>query len=288
MLTSQALAAFTLYLRANGRSAHTLRAYAGDLNRLPAMAEHTEGLTPLVMQRLVAGKAGKPATVNRLKAALRAFGEWLADGGLAPKNPAALLEIKRTDSVHHEALTDCERKRMLRELWTRKGCVAHRDAVMLEVLLSTGIRLAELVGLDIADVDLERKKLSVRVKGGHQEERFIPSDLVKILRAYLRERRRSGSESEALFLSGRQERLTARAVEYRFAHWLLWAGITRDGLTVHSTRHTFGTRLYRKTKDLVLVQKAMGHRTIAATRVYVHDDQAALEDAVNALKENFG
>lgn len=288
MKTADALDAFKTFLQANGRSAHTIRAYMSDIASLQDAAPDTSDISPFVMQRLAAEKAGKPATVNRRKAALRTFGAWLADTGLAEKNPAALLEIRRPEASHHEALTDAERKRMLRELWTRKGCVAHRDAVMLETLLSTGIRLAELVGLDIADVDLERKRLSVRVKGGHQEERFIPSDLVKILRTYIRERRRLDSDSDALFLSGRKERLCARAVEYRFSQWLTWAGISREGLTVHSTRHTFGTRLYRRTKDLVLVQKAMGHRTIAATRVYVHDDQAALEDAINALAENFG
>jgi integrase/recombinase XerC len=172
---------------------------------------------------------------------------------------------------------------MLRELAARKGMAASRDLVILELFLNTGVRLSELVGLDIRDVDLDAKRITIHAKGGHLETRFLNSDLRTTLRKYLRHRADMLSHSTALFLSNRNDRISTRQVQMRFEQWLAWAGIDRPGLTVHSLRHTFGTRLYRKTHDLVLVGKAMGHRTSEATRVYVHEDVAALEEALESL-----
>ena len=172
---------------------------------------------------------------------------------------------------------------MLREVGARKGAAAARDRVMLELLLGTGIRLSELVGLDIADVDLDGKRITIRAKGGDTETRFINANLRRRLRRYLRERNQVLADTPGLFLSNRETRISRRQVQVRFGLWLQWAGIERDGLSVHSLRHTFGTRLYRKTRDLVLVGKALGHRTTEATRVYVHPDDDALEDALESL-----
>jgi len=154
---------------------------------------------------------------------------------------------------------------------------------MLELALGTGIRLSELVGLDVGHVDLDAKHLTVRVKGGRVETRFLSSDLRVLLRKYMRRRQQEATDSPALFLSNRGQRISTRQVQGRFHRWLEWAGIDRPGLSVHSLRHTFGTRLYRKTRDLVLVGKALGHRTMEATLVYVHEDSEALEEALESL-----
>jgi integrase/recombinase XerC len=235
------------------------------------------------VQLLADGSPRADLTVNRLKAALRSFGGWLVDTGLQSANLAGGLDIRRTTRRSPSYLSDAERKRMSREVASRKGAAAERDRVMLEVLLGTGIRLAELVGLDTTDVDLEGKRLTIHAKGGHAETRFLNTDLRTLLRKYLRRRAESPADSPALFLSNRDTRISARQVQARFEEWLRWAGVDRADLSVHSLRHTFGTRLYRKTHDLVLVGKAMGHRTIEATRVYVHDDAEALEEALETL-----
>jgi len=138
-------------------------------------------------------------------------------------------------------------------------------------------------GLDIADVDLDGKRITIRAKGGRVETRFLNSDLRVALRKHLRTRREADAQTPALFLSRRDERLSARQLQDRFGQWLGWAGIDRPGLSIHSLRHTFGTRLYRKTHDLVLVGKAMGHKTVEATRIYVHEDSEALEEALESL-----
>lgn len=294
MTLYQAIEQFTTYLEANRRSPATINVYRHDLLGLLRFAGDLplETLTPDVVHRFVAseavqfradGTAKSTVTVNRVKAALRSLGSWMADTGVLPRNPAAGLAIRRTDRKSPSALTAPERKRMLHEVGARKGTAAARDRVMLEVLLNTGVRLAEMVGLDIADVDLDDKRITVHVKGGRTETRFLNTDLRILLRRYLRRRANACTESAALFLSNRGTRISRRQVEARFSLWIAWAGIDRPGLTVHSTRHTFATRLYARSRDLVLVGKALGHRTTEATRIYVHTDDALLEEALESL-----
>jgi len=294
MRISNAIEQFSTYLQANRRSPHTISCYRRDLAGLVQFAGDVDidALTPDLLYAFVVseavqlkpdGAARSAVTINRCKAALRSFGTWLVQTGAADRNPAGGLGIRRTTRQSPSTLSEPERKRMVREVGARKGAAASRDRVMLETLLSTGIRLAELVGLDIADVDLDGKRITIQAKGGNIETRFLNADLRRRLRRYVRQRSQVLAESPALFLSNRSTRISTRQVQARFRLWLQWAGIDRDGLTVHSTRHTFGTRLYRKTRDLVLVGRAMGHRTIEATAIYVHRDDEELEDALETL-----
>ncbi len=290
----QAIEDFAFHLRANGKSPRTIEGYHRDLDLLQVFLGDipVKTLTPDRMARFVAsdevclkisGERKAEVTINRTKAALKSFGRWLEQTGVVDRDPSRALEIRRASRKSPSAFTEPERKRFLRELTSRKGTVAQRDRVMAALMLGTGIRLSELVGLDIADVDLETKHLTIHAKGGRTETRFLNSDLRRWLRKYLRIRADMDTHSTALFLSNRNTRISTRQVQTRFKLWLTWAGINRPGLSVHSLRHTFGTRLYRKTKDLVLVGRAMGHRTIEATRIYVHPDAEFLEDAIESL-----
>jgi integrase/recombinase XerC len=294
MRLSEAIEGFSVSLLANRRSPATIAAYRRDLGGLVRHAGdvdvsvlsratvHAFVASPAV-QFLADGSPRADLTVNRLKAALRSFGGWLVDAGLQPANLAGGLDIRRTTRRSPSYLSDAERKRMSREVASRKGAASERDRVMLEVLLGTGIRLAELVGLDTSDVDLEGKRLTIHAKGGQTETRFLNTDLRTLLRKYLRRRAEIPADTSALFLSNRDTRISARQVQARFDEWLRWAGIDRAGLSPHSLRHTFASRLYKKTHDLVLVGRAMGHRSLDATRVYVHLTDDAIEDAIESL-----
>ncbi len=294
MRLSHAIEQFTTYLQANRRSPHTISCYLRDLAGLVRFAGDVDiaALTPDLLHGFVVsdavqlkpdGAARAEVTVNRTRATLRSFGRWLEQNRHVDGNPAATLEIRRISRQSPSTLSDPERKRVLREVGARKGEAAARDRVMLELLLGTGIRLAELVGLDTGDVDLDGKRITIRAKGGDTETRFLNADLRRRLRRYMRQRNQVLTESPALFLSNRGTRVSTRQVQARFRLWLQWAGIDRDGLTVHSTRHTFGTRLYRRTRDLILVGRALGHKTAEATAIYVHNDDEALEEALESL-----
>ncbi len=294
MRMTDAINRFSIFLEANGRSPRTIDGYRRDLELLIAFTGNVD-LADFTSDRVHAflisgpvrlrkdGKPRAPVTVNRTKAAVKSFGRYLIQSGLVEHDPTGAIEIRRANRNSPQAFTEPERKRLLRELASRTGTAAVRDRVMASVMLATGLRLSELVGLDIADLDFETKHISIKAKGGRRETRFINSNLRRLLRKYLRIRSDMPTHSTALFLSNRLSRISTRQVQTRFKQWLAWSGIDRAGLTVHSLRHTFGTRLYRKTKDLILVGKAMGHKTIEATRVYVHTTDDALEDALELL-----
>jgi integrase/recombinase XerC len=161
--------------------------------------------------------------------------------------------------------------------------LAIRDRVVIELFLGTGIRLQELVDLDIDDVDLDAKHLHVRAKGDVPQVKFLKSKIRSLLRSYLKERRRQGDgECRALFLSNRGSRLCERQVARRLEHWLKAARIEKQ-LTPHALRHTFATHLYSRTGDILVVQRALGHRDLSTTQIYTHLVDGVLEDATERL-----
>ena len=136
----------------------------------------------------------------------------------------------------------------------------------------------------MGDVALDAKHLHIRqAKGGAPQVKFLKTGLRTLLRGYLTERKKRGSgDCQALFLSARETRLSQRQIANRLAHWLGKAGIDKQ-LSPHALRHTFATHLYAKTGDLLLVQRALGHRDIVTTQVYTHLVDGALEEALESL-----
>ena len=289
--------AFCARLSAEGRSPATIAAYRRDLALVARVAGE---LTPgIVCRTVTAGlldqvfSAGavtesergprSAASLHRMKAAVRAFFAWAAETGVVGDNPARSIRMHRLPRKLPVFLTTAEKKRLLKELKGRTDFSTLRDRAMIEVLLGTGIRLGELAALDMDDIDLDAKHLRVRAKGNVPQVKFIKTDLRTLLRRYLAERRRHGRpEMEALFLSNRDGRLCQRQIANRLAHWLRKAGIEKE-LTPHGLRHTFATHLYGATNDLLVVQRALGHRDVSTTQIYTHLVDGQLEEALERL-----
>jgi integrase/recombinase XerC len=289
--------AFCARLSAEGRSPATIAAYRRDLALVARVAGE---LTPgIVCRAVTAGlldqvfSAGavtesergprSAASLHRMKAAVRAFFAWAAETGVVGDNPARSIRMHRLPRKLPVFLTTAEKKRLLKELKGRTDFSTLRDRAMIEVLLGTGIRLGELAALDMDDIDLDAKHLRVRAKGNVPQVKFIKTDLRTLLRRYLAERRRHGRpEMEALFLSNRDGRLCQRQIANRLAHWLRKAGIEKE-LTPHGLRHTFATHLYGATNDLLVVQRALGHRDVSTTQIYTHLVDGQLEEALERL-----
>ncbi|OPZ83958.1 MAG: Tyrosine recombinase XerC [bacterium ADurb.Bin429] len=293
MALAQALTAFTTHQRALGRSEKTVAIYAHDLSQVFSGANDTlDTLTAPWLQarlsdpaitHLPDGAPKSPATLNRGRAAVRAFCTWAHSAGLLPDNPAIEIHLQRAPRTPPAFLSDTEVRRLLKCLTVRTGHLAKRDRALIETFLGTGIRLQELVALDLDDVDLDSKHLRIRrAKGGQPQVKFLNTHLRGILRGYLQWRKKQGEHCPALFISQRGTRLSPRQVGYRFAHWLREAGIEK-AITPHGLRHTFATRLYSRTGDLLVVQRALGHRNIATTEIYTHLVDGALEDALERL-----
>ncbi|MFQ5647523.1 MAG: tyrosine-type recombinase/integrase, partial [bacterium] len=181
-----------------------------------------------------------------------------------------------------DILTPIEQKRLLKTLATTKGQRASRDRVIYLLLLNTGLRVQELVSLDIADINLPEKRLTVTVKGGQEATKVLNARARSTLEQYLKYRRKVPTDSPALFLSSRKQRISVRQVQRSFEQWLLQAGIEKS-LTVHSIRHTFASTLYEKTNNLLAVQQALGHRSITSTMIYTHLNPEQLIDSLEAI-----
>ena len=289
--------AFCARLSAEGRSPATIAAYRRDLALVARVAGElapgivcravTAGLLDQVFSAGAVTESERgprsAASLHRMKAAVRAFFAWAAEAGVVDDNPARSIRMHRLPRKLPVFLTTAEKKRLLKELKGRTDFSTLRDRAMIEVLLGTGIRLGELAALDMDDIDLDAKHLRVRAKGNVPQVKFIKTDLRTLLRRYLAERRRHGRpEMEALFLSNRDGRLCQRQIANRLAHWLRKAGIEKE-LTPHGLRHTFATHLYGATNDLLVVQRALGHRDVSTTQIYTHLVDGQLEEALERL-----
>jgi integrase/recombinase XerC len=230
-----------------------------------------------------AGVPRAPATLHRLKAATRSLFTWADETGQVPSNPARFIKLHRLSPKPPEFLTEPEKRRLLKTLREANTPEARRDRVVFELFLGTGIRLQELVNLDLDDVNLDAKHVRIVGKGNRPAVKFLKTDLRVLLRKYLGERRRQGSgETHALFLSNRQTRLCARQVARRLDFWLARALIPK-ALGPHALRHTFATHLYARTGDILIVQRALGHANLATTQVYTHLVDGQLEEAIERL-----
>jgi integrase/recombinase XerC len=293
----RAVLAFGRRLEAEGRSPNTVSAYLRALLTLAGvLAARRPGLT---LERVTStmldealtdpavtttpdGTQRSAASLHRFKAAVRSFFAWAEETGLVAENPARSVTLRRLPRTPPVFLTEAEKRRLLKELRDRSSAVARRDRVIVELFLGTGIRLQELVSLDVDDVDLDAKHLRIRAKGDVPQVKFLKSNLRSLLRRYLAERRRQGTADPALFLSNRGTRISGRQVANRIKFWLAKAGIDKD-IGPHGLRHTFATHLYAATSDLLVVKRALGHRDISTTEIYTHLVDGALEEALERL-----
>ncbi len=275
-------------LSASGASPRTIAAYGRDVRAVVALLPpNTDArqLGPAALDRALSGLTGAPASLQRARSAVRAWGRWLEQMELVAGNPARAIRTKRLPGTPPDHLSDSEVRRLLKVVRQTDTTAARRDRVWVEVLLHTGIRVSELAGLDLQDVDLESKHLRVRVKGGAVQTRFLRTDLRALLARHLRERHRSGSVGSgesALWLSNQGTRLTVRQIQRQLQGWLRAAGIEKR-LGPHGLRHTFATALYERSRDLLVVQRALGHASVETTRRYTHLCDDALQEAIERL-----
>ena len=293
-----AIQSFGRRLEAEDRSPKTVSAYLRDLSRMASVltlqhpgialddvtsAMIDEALTSPEVTQSVRGGTRSRASMHRFRAAIRSFFAWAEQSGFVQKNPAASLALHRLPRNPPRFLTEVEKRRLLKELRGRSSVVAMRDRIIIELFLGTGIRLQELVDLDIEDVELDAKHLRVCAKGAVPQVKFLKSNLRSLLRSYLTQRRRSrDGDCRALFLSNRGQRLCERQVARRLLYWLAAAGINKK-LSPHSLRHTFATHLYSRTGNILIVQRALGHRDLTTTLIYTHLVDGELESALERL-----
>ena len=279
---------FTAYLRdERNLSPHTLRAYEREVARFVAFATGEMGCSgpaevkPAAVRAYLAHLHGERlarVSAQRALAALRTYFRFLCREREIDANPAVVVPTPRAPKRLPEVLTAPQLAELLEALPATPA--GRRDRAALELLYGAGLRAAELVGLDLDDVELARRLARVRGKGG--KERIVPFGRLaeQALRAYLPERGawRAASErldDEPLFVNQRGGRLTDRSLRR-----ILDAAVRHVALAhhvhPHTLRHAFATHLLEAGMDLRAIQELLGHASLATTQRYTHLDLAHL------------
>jgi len=216
----------------------------------------------------------KEASVARKVAAMKSFFHFLQAEGAIQNNPAESLESPRVGKSVPRPLSVQQVDELLEAPSRRSTPESLRDRAMLELLYATGLRVTELVSLDLESLKLDPRSASVRCLGKGAKERVIPihEQALRALGLYLSEGRSrlvKNKKEHALFVNRRGERLTRQGFWLILKHYAKVAGIDGDGpVTPHSLRHSFATHMLRGGAPLRSVQELLGHANISTTQVY--------------------
>ena len=227
----------------------------------------------------------KPATRARKASAIRVFFNYLCNKqGLIKNNPALNLETPKIGKRMPRYLSLEDSKKLLDIAISEDDRNKERDFAIITLFLNCGMRLSELVGISIKDIDFSECKLNVIGKGNKERTIYLNKACMDAIGGYLSVRPKnnikSGSEN-ALFLSERRERISNRTVQYVVKQELLKAGLDTNKYSVHKLRHTAATLMYKYGNvDIRALQELLGHESISTTEIYTHVDNEQIRNAV--------
>ncbi len=283
----RSVAAFIDNLRIERQaSSHTVRSYEDDLELYCSYLSEVQGegadpssVDPVRLRRYSAWLAGRgyaPSTIARRLASLRSFFRFLRREGIVTADPAAGLRNPKQPRRLPRLLRVDEVIRLLDGVPVETPAGV-RDRAMLETLYGGGLRVSELVGLNVDDLDCENDL--VRVLGKGRRERLCPVGEMAAgwLRRWIPLRRPKHPQERAMFLNQRGGRLTTRSVGRLLQAHLLRAGLV-DSASPHTLRHSFATHLLDGGADLRSVQELLGHRNLTTTQIYTHVTQDRILD----------
>jgi integrase/recombinase XerD len=217
------------------------------------------------------------STVARKVAAIKSFFHYLVAEGVVKADPTATLDSPKVKKRLPKAISREDIGRLLAAPAKGTSAKSQRDHALLELLYASGMRVTELVSLDIDDMNPVSGSVRVRGKKGSNKERVIPvgDNALEALQVYLDKGRLQlmrGPEERALFLNHRGQRLTRQGLWLIIKHYVDEVGIAQD-VTPHTLRHSFAAHKLSQGKSLQDIQKLLGHANISTTQVYQHVGQ---------------
>lgn len=259
-------------------SVHTRKAYAGDLaffldycRQLDVVNwQDLDGrqVRGYITQRHRQGTGGR--SLRRNLSSIRAFYKYLLSKGEVTKNPAEGITTPKTEKRLPKTL-DVDQTTRLVEIKGDKALTL-RDRAILELMYSSGLRLAECVSLDLYSIDIRDEIVTVTGKGNKTRKVPVGNYALDAVSAWLKVRPQLAALDEtALFVSTRGRRISARSVQQRMRHWALKQGLDTN-VHPHMLRHSFATHLLESSGDLRAVQELLGHADISTTQVYTSLD----------------
>lgn len=272
---STAMDAFLLHLRARSYSPATVTTYACDLTHLLQRVGEVDpaSLGSHHIRRALAAlhaRGAAPKTLARTLSAWRSFFHWLARQGRVEANPCLGLRPPKGDKRLPNALSVDEMARLLEPdgedtVWSR------RDTAMFELMYSSGLRRAELIALDLGQVDMKEAEVSVLGKGS--KARIVPvgSRALAALERWLAVRDRVARATPALFVGARGARISPSVLTQALKKLALRHGVGAH-VHPHALRHSFASHVLQSSGDLRAVQEMLGHASLSTTQVYTHLD----------------
>lgn len=254
-------------------SSHTITNYTIDLMNFALFLGEKDisQVDHLTLRRFLAEMRAKDyskRTIARKLASLRSFFKFLYREGLLKSNPITAIRSPKLDKKLPKFLDVDKMTKLIMtpDVKTESGL---RDRAMLETLYSCGIRVSELVGLDVSDIDFISGVIKVLGKGS--KERIVPigEEALSSIRRYIDRRNKKAKDKDAAFLNNHGRRLTDRSVRRVIDRYIRACSI-EEKISPHSLRHSFATHLLDRGADLRSVQELLGHMNLSTTQIYTH------------------
>jgi integrase/recombinase XerC len=288
------------YLRACGRSPSTIESYAGSLALLtdriaPNTALDSVSADFLHVAVAAMGNSGQrraphrsESTLNRHRTAYRVFWKWAFETGRTARNPAVLLHLANIESPPTLPIMPAEIRALFSAIRRSGDPLRLRDEALFRTYAMTGIRRCEALQLDVSDFDSRQQTLRVRNAKGRRVRTIPVAPALGALLSELLDIRLLRGERDKKLFAGRipKKGLTARQAQARFDLWKAIAKLPRH-LTIHSFRVGFATALYARSRDLVLVSRALGHKDVRPTLRYIHVLSENLRQAIDGLGRDY-
>jgi integrase/recombinase XerC len=271
---------FIAFLRTEKRySEHTQAAYRRDLKNLQTWLQqqkiaHWNEISQDVLRRFIAQRHARGIhgrSLQRQLSAIRAFFRFLQRANIVRENPAEDIPTPKLEQRLPKSLNIEQLERLLSI--SGDAPLMLRDQAMMELIYSSGLRLAEIAALNVVDLDLQNGLVDVK-KGKGSKQRLMPigGKASEAIRRWLRSRTLLlKAEEAALFISKRGSRISHRAIQQRVAFWAKKQGLDQH-VYPHRLRHAFASHLLESSGDIRAVQELLGHTNISTTQVYTHLD----------------
>ena len=231
----------------------------------------------------------KTATRARKASTIRIFFAYLYDQKIIADNPAIGIKTPKLGKRMPKYLSLEDSKKLLNVTYDDNDENKERDYAIITLFLNCGLRLSELVGINISNIDFSENRLTVIGKGNKERTIYLNNACVKALKDYMSVRPTEGvkndskASNKALFLSKRKERIGNRTVQYIVDRELMKAGLDTSKYSTHKLRHTAATLMYQYGKvDIRVLQELLGHESIATTEIYTHVSNEQVRNAVES------
>lgn len=261
------------------RSANTVRSYGSDLAQLSTFTSGRFEMTPDRLRGYLRKFAPTPITRARKLSTLRTFVKFLRSAEVLSEDPTEVLEAPFRRKKLPKALSQRQTSEMLDQ--ENGGRTPLRDRALLELMYSAGLRVSELVGVNLGDLDFKGQTVLVRGKGNKERIALFGRTATTAMRDYMAEERTPPALGTPLFTNKDGGRVTTRTVQNVVKRWAIRVGLPPE-TSPHTLRHSFATHLLDGGADLKSVQQLLGHENLATTEIYTHVSMERLKATVDS------